>query len=98
MIWPGCGIPCTVLMVSNNLSGIAYSQEMDGMDKLLRIYILKNVGLSSLYLLATQKNGLFGSFICRYFSGKQEVIGNSLRQQYQYLACRSVRAPRVATR
>jgi hypothetical protein len=50
MIWPGCGISCTMLMVSNNLSGIAHSKKMDGMDKLLWIYILNDVDLSSLYL------------------------------------------------
>ena len=50
MIWPGGGVACTMLMVSNNLSGIAHSKQMDGMDKLLWIYILNDVGLSRLYL------------------------------------------------
>ena len=50
MIWPGCGVSRTMLMVSNNLSGIAHSKKRDSMDKLLRIYILNDVDLSSLYL------------------------------------------------
>ena len=39
-------------MVLNNLSGIAYSNEMDGMDTLLRIYTLHDGSLSSLDLLS----------------------------------------------
>jgi hypothetical protein len=50
MIQPGDGVSCTMLMVSNNLLGIAHSKKMDGMDKLLWIYILNDVDLSSLYL------------------------------------------------
>jgi hypothetical protein len=50
MIQPGDGVSCTMLMVSNNLLGIAHSKKVDGMDKLLWIYILNDVALSSLYL------------------------------------------------
>src|SRR5262245_47814466 len=50
MIWPGWGVSCIILMVSNSLSGMAHSKKMDGMDKLLWIYILNDVCLSSLYL------------------------------------------------
>ena len=52
MIWPGCGVLCTVPMVSNNLSGIAPSKGIDGMKQLLRIYILNDVSLSRLHLLS----------------------------------------------
>ena len=44
-------VPCRVPMVCNNLSGIVYFQEMDGMNTLLRIYTLHDGSLSSLYLL-----------------------------------------------
>src|SRR5215471_7500473 len=60
LIWPGCGVPCTVLMVSNNLSSIAPSQGIDGMEQLLRIYILNDVCLSRLHLLRhTEKMALW---------------------------------------
>jgi hypothetical protein len=60
LIWPGCGVPCTVLMVSNNLSSIVPSKGIDGMKQLLRIYILNDVCLSSLHLLShTEKLALW---------------------------------------
>ena len=52
LVWPGCGVSCTALMVSNNLSSIAPSIGIDGMKQLLWIYILNDVSLSSLDLLS----------------------------------------------
>jgi hypothetical protein len=47
-------------MVSNNLSGIAPSEGIDGMKQLLRIYILNDVSLSRLHLLShTEKLALW---------------------------------------
>ena len=76
LIWPGCGVPCTVLMVSNNLSSITPSKGIDGMKQLLRIYILNDVCLSSLHLLSHTEKLAFGSCWSRYRPDKQEVTGS----------------------
>ena len=81
LIWPGCGVPCTVLMVSNNLSSIASSKGINGLKQLLRIYILNDVCLSSLHLLRHLEKlvlwELLGSLLLRHTRGYRLHLGRA---------------------